>query len=83
MQTIFSMIIKTKTYNTKVVWNSAVKLLAKVNFIRRLVCDEFDKIWSNRLQTKLKLTPNETRNGWSEWIPLVEVHLFYVGHMFQ
>jgi hypothetical protein len=33
MQTIFSMIIETKTYNTKVVWNSVVKLLAKENFI--------------------------------------------------
>jgi hypothetical protein len=83
MQTIFSMIIETKTYNTKVVWNSVVKLLAKGNFKRRLVCDEFDKIWSNWFQTKLKLTPNETRNGWSKWISLVEVHLFYVGHMFQ
>jgi hypothetical protein len=78
MQTIFYMIIETKTYNTKVVWNSVVKLLAKENFNRRLVCDEFDKIQSNRFQTKLKLTPNETRNGWSEWIPLVEMHLFYV-----
>jgi hypothetical protein len=38
------MIIKTKTYNTKVVWNSVVKLLVKGNFKRRLVCDEFDKI---------------------------------------
>jgi hypothetical protein len=83
METIFSMIIETKTYNTKVVWNSMVKLLAKGNFNRRLMCDEFDKIWSNRFQTKLKLTPNKTRNGWSEWISLVEVHLFYVGHMFQ
>jgi hypothetical protein len=83
MQTIFSMIIEIKTYNTKVVWNSVVKLLAKGNFKRRLVCDEFDKIRSNRFQTKLKLTPNETRNGWSEWIPLIEVHLFHVGHMLQ
>jgi hypothetical protein len=74
---------KQKTYNTKVVWNSVVKLLGKENFKRRLVCDEFDKIWSNRFQTKLKLTPNETRNGWSVWIYLVEVHLFHVGHMFQ
>jgi hypothetical protein len=77
------MIIETKTYNTKVVWNSVVKLLAKGNFKRRLVCDKFDKIRSNRFQIKLKLTPNETRNGWSEWIPLVEVHLFHVGHMVQ
>jgi hypothetical protein len=77
------MIIETKTYNTKVVWNSVVKLPAKGNFKRRLVCDEFDKIWSNQFQTKLKLTPNETRNRWSEWIPLVEVHLFHVGHMLQ
>jgi hypothetical protein len=77
------MIIETKTYNMKVVWNSVVKLLAKGNFKRLLVCDEFDKTWSNRFQTKLKLTPNETQNGWSEWIPLVEVHLFHVGHMFQ
>jgi hypothetical protein len=77
------MIIEIKTYNTKVVWNNMVKLLAKRNFKWRLVCDEFDKIWSNRFQTKLKFTPNETRNGWSEWIPLVEVHLFYVGHMLQ
>jgi hypothetical protein len=83
MQIIFSMIIETKTFNTKVVWNSVVKLLAKENFKRRLVCDEFDKIWLNRFQTKLKLTPNETRNGWSEWIPLVEVYLFYIGHMLQ
>jgi hypothetical protein len=83
MQTIFSMIIKTKTYNIKVVWNSVVKLLANENFNRRLVCDEFDKIRSNQFQTKLKLTPNETRNGWSEWIPLVEVHLFHVEHMLQ
>jgi hypothetical protein len=83
MQTIFSMIIKTKTYNTKVVWNSVVKLLAKGNFKRRLVCDKFDKIQSNQFQTKFKLTPNETRNRWPEWIPLVEVHLFHVGHMFQ
>jgi hypothetical protein len=60
MQTIFSMIIETKTYNTEVVWNSVVKLLAKGNFKRRLVCDEFDKIRSNWFQTKLKLTPNET-----------------------
>jgi hypothetical protein len=63
MQTIFSMITETKNYNKKVVWNSVVKLLAKGNFKRRLMCDEFDKIQSNRLQTKLKLTPNETRNG--------------------
>jgi hypothetical protein len=77
------MIIETKTYNTKVVWNSVVKLLAKGNFKRRLVCDEIDKIRSNRLQMKLKLTPNETRNGWSEWIPLVKVHRFHVGHMLQ
>jgi hypothetical protein len=77
------MIIKTKTYNTKVVWNSVVRLLAKGNFKRRLVCDEFDKIRSNRFQTNLKLTPNKTRNGWSEWIPLIEVHLFHVGHMLQ
>jgi hypothetical protein len=83
MQTIFSTIIETKTYNTKVVWKSVVKLLAKGNFNRRLVCDEFDKIRSNRFQTKLKLTQNKTRNGWSEWIPLVEVHLFHVGHMLQ
>jgi hypothetical protein len=76
------MTIETKTYNTKVVWNSVVKLLAKENFKRRLVCDEFDKIWSNRFQTKLNLTL-QTRNGWSEWIPLVEVQLFYVGHMLQ
>jgi hypothetical protein len=41
------MIIETKTYNTKVVWNYVVKLLAKENFKWRLVCDEFDKIWSN------------------------------------
>jgi hypothetical protein len=77
------MIIETKTYNTKVVWNSVVKLLAKGNFKRRLMCDEFDKIRSNQFQMKLKLTPNETRNGWSEWIPLVEVHLFHIGHMLQ
>jgi hypothetical protein len=60
------MIIKIKTYNMKVVWNRVVKLLAKGNFKRRLMCDEFDKIWSNQFQTKLKLTPNETRNGLSE-----------------
>jgi hypothetical protein len=83
MQNIFFIIIETKTYNTKVVWNSVVKLLAQGNFKRRLLCDEFDKIRSNRFQTKLKLTPNKTRNGWSKWIPLVEVHLFHVGHMFQ
>jgi hypothetical protein len=77
------MIIQTKTYNTKVVWNSVVKLLAKGNFNRRLVWDEFDKIRLNRFQTKLKLTPTETRNRWSEWIPLVEVHLFQIGHMLQ
>jgi hypothetical protein len=77
------MIIETKTYNTKVVWNSVVKLLAKGNFKWRLMCDEFDKIRSNQFQTKLKLTPNETQNGWSEWIPLVEVHLFRIGHMLQ
>jgi hypothetical protein len=59
---MFSMITE-KTYNMKVVWNSVVKLLAKGNFKRRLVCYEFDKIWSNRFQTKLKLTPNETQNG--------------------
>jgi hypothetical protein len=75
------MIIEIRTYNTKVVWNIMVKLLAKENFNRRLMCDEFDKIWSNQFQTKLKLTANETRNGWSEWILLVEVHLFHVGHM--
>jgi hypothetical protein len=72
-----------KTYKTKVVWNSVVKLLAKGNFKWRLVCDEFDKIRSNQFQTKLKLTPNKTRNGWSEWIPLVEMHLFHIGNMFQ
>jgi hypothetical protein len=83
MQIIFSMIIEIKTYNTKVVWNSVVKLLVKGNFKRWLVCNEFDKIRSNQFQTKLKLTPNETRNGWSEWILLVEVHLFHVGHMLQ
>jgi hypothetical protein len=83
IQTIFSMIIKTKTYNMKVVWNSVVKLLGKGNFKRRLVCDEFDKIRSNRFQTKLKLTPNKTRNGWSEWISLVEVHHFHIEHMLQ
>jgi hypothetical protein len=33
-----------KTYNTKVVWNSVVKLLAIENFKRRLMCDKFDKI---------------------------------------
>jgi hypothetical protein len=60
-----------------------VKLLAKENFKRRLMWDKFDKIWSNRFQTKLKLTPNETQNELSEWIHLVEVHLFHVGHMFQ
>jgi hypothetical protein len=54
---------KQKTYNTKVVWNSVVKLLVKENFKQRLECDKFDKIWLNRFQTKLKLTPNETRNG--------------------
>jgi hypothetical protein len=74
---------KQKTYKMKVVWNSVVKLLAKGNFKRRLVCDEFYKMRSNRLQTKLKLTPNKTRNGLSEWIHLVKVHLFHVGHMFQ
>jgi hypothetical protein len=83
MQTIFSMIIKIKTYNMKVVWNSVMKLLAKRNFNRRLMYDKFDKIRSNRFQTKLKLTPNEIRNGWSEWILLVEVHVFHVGHIFQ
>jgi hypothetical protein len=67
----------------KVVWNYVVKLLAKENFKRRLVCDNFDKIRSNWFQTKLKLTPNKTRNGWSEWIPLIEVHLLHVGHMLQ
>jgi hypothetical protein len=77
------MIIKTKTYNTKVVWNNVVKLLAKGNINRQPMYDEFDKIWSNWFQTKLKLTPNETQNGWSEWIPFVKVHLFHVGHMFQ
>jgi hypothetical protein len=80
---MFSMIIEIKTYNIKVVWNRVVKLLAKGNFKRRLMCDEFDKIWLNQFQTKLKLTSNETRNGLSEWIHLVEVHLFYVGQMFQ
>jgi hypothetical protein len=59
---MFSMITETKTYNMKVVWNSVVKLLAKGNFKRRTMCDEFDKIWSNRFQIKLKVTPNETRN---------------------
>jgi hypothetical protein len=77
------MIIETKTYNMKVVWNSVVKLLAKGSFNRRLVCNKFHKIWSNRFQTKLKLIPNKTRNGWSEWILLIEVHLFHVGHMLQ
>jgi hypothetical protein len=72
------MIIETKTYNTKVMWNSVVKLLAKKKINRRLVCNEFDKIRSNWFQTKLKLTLNETQNGWSEWISLVEVHLFHV-----
>jgi hypothetical protein len=32
-----------KTYNTKVVWNSVVMLLAKGNFKWRTVCDDFDK----------------------------------------
>jgi hypothetical protein len=41
-----SMITETKNYNTRVVWNGAMKLLAKGNFKRRTVCDEFDKIWS-------------------------------------
>jgi GTP-binding protein EngB required for normal cell division len=72
-----------KTYNTEVVWNSVVKLLVKGNFKQRVVCGKFDKIRSNRFQTKLKLTLNETQNGWSERIHLVEVHLFHVGHMFQ
>jgi hypothetical protein len=48
---------------TTFVWNSAVKLLVIGNFKRPIVCDEFDKIWSNRFQTKLKVSPNETRNG--------------------
>jgi hypothetical protein len=42
------MIIETKTYNTKIVWTSVVKLLAKENFNRRLMCDKFDKIRLNR-----------------------------------
>jgi hypothetical protein len=44
----------------KVVWNSVVKLLAKENFKRQLMCKEFDKIQSNLFQTKLKLTTNKT-----------------------
>jgi hypothetical protein len=79
----FLWLSKQKTYNMKVVWNSMVKLLSKENSKRRLVCDEFDQIWSNWFQTKLKLTPNETRNGWLEWIHLIEVHLFHVEHIFQ
>jgi hypothetical protein len=59
----FLWLSKQKTDNTKVVWNSVVKLLAKGKFKRQLVCDEFNKIWSNRFQIKLKLTPNETQNG--------------------
>jgi hypothetical protein len=42
METNFPM--TTKTYNMKVVWNSVVRLLAKGNFKRWTVCDEFDKI---------------------------------------
>jgi hypothetical protein len=61
MQTIFSMIIKIKTYNTKIVWNSVVKLLAKENFKRWLVCDEFDTIRSNRFQTKAYTKRNSKR----------------------
>jgi hypothetical protein len=49
------MIIKPKTYNTKVVWNSVVKLLDKENFKWRLMCDKFEKNQSNRFQTKLSL----------------------------
>jgi hypothetical protein len=45
----------------KVVRNSVVKLLVKGNFKRQTVCDEFDKIWANHFQTKLKVTPNETQ----------------------
>jgi hypothetical protein len=51
-----------KTYNRKVVWNSVARLLTKVNFKRWTVCDEFDKLWSNLFQTKLKVKPNQTRN---------------------
>jgi hypothetical protein len=64
MKTNFSMTIEQKTYNTKVVWNSVARLLPKGNFKRRTVCDKFDKNWSNRFQTKLKVTPNKTRNGY-------------------
>jgi hypothetical protein len=46
----------------KVVWNSVVKLLTKINFKRRTMCDELNKIRSNRFKTKLKATPNETQN---------------------
>jgi hypothetical protein len=59
------------------------KLLAKGNFKRLTVCDEFNKIQSNRSQIKLKVTPNETWNWYSKLIHLVEVHLFYVEHMFK
>jgi hypothetical protein len=80
---MFSIIIKIKNLQHEGCVEQWGELLAKGNFKRWLVCDEFDKIWSNQFQTKLKLTPNETRNGLSEWIHLVEVHIFHVGHMFQ
>jgi hypothetical protein len=65
MQTNFLWLLKQKTYNTKVVWNGVVKLLAKANFKRWNVCDEFDKIWLKYFQTwtrNWRFTPNKTQN---------------------
>jgi hypothetical protein len=47
MEMDLSMTTKTKTYNTKVVENDALKLLIKGNFKRRTMCDEFDKFVQN------------------------------------
>jgi hypothetical protein len=44
------------------------------------------RIWQNSVKSvlnEMKLTPNETWNGLLEWIHLVEMHLFHVGHIFQ
>jgi hypothetical protein len=58
IQIIFSMIIETKTYNMKVVWDSVVKLLAKWNFKRaarvRRIGQNLVKSVSNEIEAYTK-----------------------------
>jgi hypothetical protein len=69
---------KRKPYNTKVVRNEEVHLLLKVNFKRLSVCNEFSKIhWKVKTQN-LQFTAYKTRNRLSEWIHIIDAHLFHV-----